>query len=77
MSHAEILSELSKLKADERSEVFQRLCELQEEDLLRGLGPTDVEKKSLDEALAEFRRNQNFGRPWREILRKIRSASVL
>ena len=50
MSSAEILAELPKLKAEERKQVFQRLCELQEADLLHGVGPTEEEKKLLDEA---------------------------
>jgi hypothetical protein len=76
MSSAEILAELPKLKAEERNQVFQRLCELQEADLLRGVGPTDQEKRLLDEALAEFQRDGDVGRPWREVLRDIRSSST-
>jgi hypothetical protein len=75
MSKAEILAELPKLKAEEREQVFQRLCELQEDDLLHGAGPTAEEMKLLDEALAEFRRDGNPGRPWREVLRKFRPSS--
>src|SRR5438034_8909576 len=44
MSKSEILAELPKLKAEERTQVFERLCELQEDDLLRGIGPTEEEK---------------------------------
>ena len=51
MSKAEILAELPNLKAEERRQVFQRLCELQEDDLLHGVGPTEEEKNMLDEAL--------------------------
>ena len=67
MSKAEILAELPKLKADERTQVFERLCELQERDLLHGLGPTAEEKKLLDEALAEFERDGQRGEPWRDV----------
>ena len=63
MSKAEILAELPKLKADERTQVFERLCELQERDLLHGLGPTAEEKKLLDEALAEFERDGQCAQP--------------
>ena len=76
MSKAEILAELPKLKAEERTQVFERLCELQEDDLLLGVGPTAEEKRMLDEALAEFQRDGNAGTPWREALRRIRSASA-
>jgi hypothetical protein len=76
MSKAEILAELPNLKAEERKQVFQRLCELQEKDLLDGVGPTAEEKGMLDEALAEFQRDGNVGKPWREVLGKIRSSST-
>jgi hypothetical protein len=76
MSKAEILAELPNLKAEERKQVFQRLCELQEDDLLHGLGPTAEEQKLLDEALAEFARDGNPGTPWREVLRRVHSSST-
>lgn len=74
MSTTEILAELPRLKADDRTQVFQRLCELQEEDLLRGAEPTAKEKLILDEALADLERAGNAGTPWREALRRIRAA---
>jgi hypothetical protein len=71
MSKAEILAELPKLKAEERTQVFERLCELQERDLLDGLGPTAEEKKLLDQALAEFERDGQPGEPWRDVLQRL------
>lgn len=76
MTKADILSELPRLKAEERLQVFERLCQLQEEDLLRGFGPTDHEKKLLDEALAAFERDGDPGIPWREALRRVRGGST-
>jgi hypothetical protein len=76
MSKNEILAELPKLEADERRQVFQRLCELQEQDLLRGSGPSDAEKKILDEALAEFERDRDPGTPWRHVLGTLRSSNT-
>jgi hypothetical protein len=73
MSKTEILAELPRLKADERRQVFERLCELEEQDLLHGIGPTEEEKRLLDEALAEFERDVNPGTPWRDVLRRLRS----
>lgn len=73
VSKSEIIAELPKLNAQERTEVFERLCELQENDLLSGAGPTDDEKRILDEALAEFERDGDRGMPWREALRQIRA----
>jgi hypothetical protein len=75
MSKSDILAQLPKLKAEERAQVFDRLCELQESDLLRGVGPTDREKKLLDEALADFERDGDVGTPWRKVLHRVRSKS--
>lgn len=74
MGKAEILAELPRLKSEERTQVFERLCELQEEDLLQGVGPGAQEKLLLDAALAEFQSDGNTGTPWRETLRRIRSS---
>ncbi len=74
MTISEILFELPKLKAEERTQVFERLCELQELDLLHGGGPSARDKLILDEALAEFQRDGNPGTPWRETLHRIRAA---
>jgi len=73
MSNAEILAELPKLKAEERRQIFQRLCELQEQDLLNGAGPSEEEKKLLDAALAEYEKDHDQGRPWREVLGELRA----
>ena len=74
MSKAEIMAEISKLKPADRAQVFERLCELQEEDLLQGGGPTEREKQLLDRALADFEHDRDPGVPWRDALRQIRSA---
>ncbi len=73
MSKAEILAELPKLKPDERSQVFQKLCELQEDDILRGHAPNPTDKKLLDDALAEFEHDGNPGTPWRDVLKRLHS----
>jgi len=41
------------------------------------LGPTEEEKKLLDEALAAFERDGDPGIPWRDALCQIRSSSTL
>ena len=74
MSKAEILAELPKLKAEERTMVFERLCELQERDVLHELGPTAEEKKLLDQALAEFERDGQAGEPWRDVLQRLQTS---
>lgn len=74
MSTLDILAELPNLKAEERQQIYERLCELQERDLLAGAGgPTEAEKALLDEALAEYERDGDRGRPWREVLAELRS----
>ena len=75
MSKAEILAELSNLKAEDRAQVFQRLCELQEQDLLQGTGPTAEEKQILDQALSEFEADNTPSMPWRQAIDQIRSAN--
>ena len=73
MSKAEILAELPKLKAEERRQIYQRLCELQEQDLLTGTGPSEEETKLLDAALAEYEKDHDRGLPWREVLADLRA----
>ena len=73
MSKAEILAELPKLAAEDREQIYQRLCELQEQDLRNGAGPSDDEKKLLDAALAEYEKDHDRGRPWREVLGELRT----
>jgi hypothetical protein len=76
MSHAEILAELPKLKAEERRQIYQRLCELQDQDLLNGAPPSQEEKKLLDAALAEYELDHDRGRPWRDVLADLRARKV-
>jgi hypothetical protein len=71
MSTAEIPSELPTLNAEARSQIFERLGELQEADLLHGHGPTPAEKQILDQALADFQRDGDTGTPWREVIARV------
>ena len=73
MSKTEILAELPKLKAADRAEVFARLCELQEADVLHAAEPSAEERKLLDNELAEFERDGNAGTAWREVLKRVRT----
>ena len=50
MSKSEILEELPKLKADERREIFEHICEMEERALLNG-GPSEEEKALLNREL--------------------------
>jgi len=58
-------------------QLFARLCELQEQDLVRGVGPTQHEMEMLDKALSDFERDGDHGLPWREVMREIRSSGRL
>jgi hypothetical protein len=72
MSKAQILEELPKLTVSDRSQLFTRLAELHETDLVDGSSPTSAECRALDEAFAEFERDPNPGEPWRKVFRQIR-----
>jgi hypothetical protein len=74
VSKADILQELPKLSPHDRSQVFARLAELHEADLVTGEAPSPAERQALDAALAEFERDRSPGEPWREALQKVRQA---
>jgi putative addiction module component (TIGR02574 family) len=74
MSKVEILSELPKLPAADRREIFDHLCEMEERDLLNG-GATPEEKALLDRELEEYRRNPDAGSTWDEVQARIRKSS--
>jgi len=67
MSKAEILQELPKLGPGERREIFERICELEESDLLKGVGPTTEEKALLDRELEDYQETPNAGASWEEV----------
>jgi len=71
MSKTEILAELPKLELADRREIFDRICEMEERDLLTG-GATDEEKVLLDRELAEYRRNPEAGSSWDEVEARLR-----
>jgi hypothetical protein len=74
MSKTQILEELPRLAVRDRSQLFARLAELHEADLLNGGAPTPAERRALDEALAEFENDRNPGEPWRDVFREIRKS---
>jgi hypothetical protein len=77
MSKNEILAELPKLELADRREIFDRICEMEEEDLLSGQGATAEEKALLDHELEEYRRRPEAGSAWNEVAARIREASPL
>jgi putative addiction module component (TIGR02574 family) len=67
MSKAEILQELPRLGPGERREIFERICELEERELLSGAGPTPEEKELLDREWEEYQKNPDAGSSWEEV----------
>ena len=74
MSKSQILEELPRLTADDRSQLFARIAELHEADLLDGGAPMPAERQALDEALTEFERDPSPGEPWRKVFSEIRAS---
>lgn len=70
----EILAELPKLELADRREIFDRICEIEELDLITG-GATAEEKALLDRELAEYRQNPEAGSSWNEVEARIRKSS--
>jgi putative addiction module component (TIGR02574 family) len=75
MSKVEILAELPKLELADRREIFDRICEMEERDLLLGSQPTAEEKALLDRELEEYRRNPEAGSTWNEVEARLRKPS--
>jgi putative addiction module component (TIGR02574 family) len=71
MSKMEILAELPKLELADRREIFDRICEMEERDLITG-DATDEEKALLDRELAEYRQNPEAGSGWNEVAARLR-----
>jgi len=76
MSKAQILEELPRLTASDRSQLFAYLAEIHEADLLDGGEPTPAERQALDEALTEFQRDPSPGEPWRDVFRQLRESRL-
>ena len=72
MSKAEILNELPRLGLGERREIFERIGEMEDQDLLKGGEPTAGEKALLDRELEEFRKNPQAGSTWEEVEARLR-----
>jgi hypothetical protein len=76
MSKIEILQELPKLALEERREIFERICELEETDLLNGSEPSSQEKVLLDRELDDYQQTPASGSPWHEVEASIRKRSA-
>lgn len=67
MSKAEILSALPTLSPQDRGEILEQLWRLEE-----AAGPTEREKKLLDEAQAAYDASPSSGAPWSEVQARLR-----
>jgi hypothetical protein len=74
MSKLEILAELPKLDIEARREIFDRICEMEERDVLNGM-VTPQEKSLLDAELEEYRQNPEAGSSWNEVQTRVRKSS--
>ena len=72
MSKAEILNELPRLGLGKRREIFERIGELEEQDLLKDGEPMAEEKALLDRELEEFQQNPQAGSTWAEVEARLR-----
>jgi hypothetical protein len=75
MSKMEILAELPNLELADRREIFDRICDMEENDLLNGGGATAGEKAMLDRELEEYSRNPEAGSSWNEVEARLRKPS--
>ena len=71
----EILAELPKLGLADRREIFDRICAIEEHDLLAGGQPGTEEKALLDRELEDYRQNPDAGSTWQEVATRLRQSS--
>ena len=76
MSKSEILKELPSLLPDERRQIFEKLCELQDTDLVKGIEPTPEEKALLDRELQEYQANPEAGSSWEAVEARLLNRSA-
>ena len=74
MSKSEILAELPKLNIEDRRDIFDHLCEMEERDVLSGVA-TPKEKELLDREWEEYQRNPEAGATWDEVKSRIEKRS--
>lgn len=72
MSKTQILEELPRLSRSDRREVFDRLYEVEETDLLRSSELDDSEKALLDRELEAYAQTPNDGAPWPDVAARLR-----
>ena len=68
MSKTEILAELSKLSAADRTEIWEQLWHIEAKS-----GPNATEQQILNEAQADYDANPGTGSTWSEVEARLRS----
>jgi hypothetical protein len=72
MSKSEILERLPNLGQGDRREILERILEMEEQDLLKGV-PLDADEKiMLDKEFDEYQANPNAGAEWKEVEPRLR-----
>ncbi len=56
-------------------EMFDRMCEMEEQNLLGGTGATEAVKALPDRELEEHRQNPEAGSSWNEVEGRLRQSS--
>jgi hypothetical protein len=73
MSKAEILEQLPKLNSVELQEIWDRIWQLEEEQLLSGhANPSDEEKALLDSELEDYSRDREAGSSWEDVISRLK-----
>lgn len=72
MSKSDILEELPNLARGDRREILERIWEMEEADLLKGIQLDADEKALLDREFEEYKANPTAGAEWKEIEPRLR-----
>lgn len=72
MSKSDILKQLPNLGRGDRREILERIWEMEESELLKGVQPDADEKVLLDNELHEYQADPNAGSEWKEVELRLR-----
>jgi putative addiction module component (TIGR02574 family) len=73
MSKAEILEQLPKLNSVELQEIWDRIWQLEEEQLWSGnANSSDEEKALLDSELEDYSRDREAGSSWEDVKSRLK-----
>jgi hypothetical protein len=72
MSKSEIIGELPNLGWADRREILERICEIEESELLKGVQPDADERALLDSELQDYQANPKVGSEWKDVESRLR-----